>query len=62
MTELLMVTVTAIYCRWAPQWLGQRAMRATQATRTTPSLGRLAALLGEETSMDGKQVVFLRNF
>ena len=47
--------------RWAPQWLGQRATRATQATRTTPSLGLLAASRGEETFMDGKQVVFFGN-
>ena len=47
--------------RWAPPWLGQRATRATLATRTMLSLERLDASHGEETSMDGKQVVFLEN-
>ena len=62
MAELLKgIVILMTVSRWVPQWLGQRATRATQATRTTPSLGRLAALHGEETSMDGKQVVFLEN-
>ena len=60
MAELLMgIVILMTVSRWAPRWLGQRATRAIQATRTMPSLGRLAALHGEETSMDGKQVVFL---
>ena len=59
----LMVTETlmTILSRWAPQWLGRRATRATQATLTTPSLGPLDASLGGETSMDGKQVIFMES-
>ena len=45
--------------RWAPPWPGQRSPRATPPPPTMRFLGHLDASHGEETSMDGKQVIFL---